>query len=206
MIIGITGGIASGKSICTNQFATYCIHIIDADIIARELVQPERKAWQAIVKHFGEEILLPDNAINRPALRERIFSNPKERLILNTILHPFIHQELVQLLQLKKESNNNLYQILSAPLLLENNLDSYCDLVISVDVPVETQIARGCKRDKCNVNHIKSIINTQISRTERIKRSHFIIDNTGSLDHTFLQIEKLHQKFMSFFNSIPAEA
>lgn len=199
MIVGITGGIASGKSVCTNQFAKiYGIHIIDADIVARQLVEPGREAWKAIVTYFGDAILLPNKTLNRSVLREYIFSDPKARLALNTIIHPLIHQELGKLLQYQKQSAIGLYTILSAPLLLENKLDSYCDLIISVDVPISIQITRGGKRDQCGGNHIREIINIQIPRLKRIKRSNFIIDNSETLSHTFMQIDKLHLKLKKF--------
>ncbi|MBM7037479.1 dephospho-CoA kinase [Vibrio ulleungensis] len=192
-VIGLTGGIASGKTTVANCFHdTFGVPIIDADIIAREVVEPGTPGLAAIQAHFGDEIVV-DGALNRAALRERIFSHQEQKQWLNNLLHPLIREQILQQIQHVKED----YCLLVVPLLVENQLTELCDRVLVVDVAEETQIARTQQRDGVASSQVKSIIASQASRAERLAIADDVIDNDQANHELLAQVTDLHQKYLA---------
>ncbi|NVK25369.1 MAG: dephospho-CoA kinase [Gammaproteobacteria bacterium] len=192
-IVGVTGGIGAGKSAATDLFEKLGISVVDADIVAREVVTPGQPALQKIVEAFGEQILLSNGTLNRAKLREIIFSNENCKRQLNDIMFPAIREELLYQLS----NADSPYVILSAPLLLENGLESYTDRVLVVDVPESIQITRASSRDGVNNEQIKSIIQNQINREQRLEKANDVIDNSHSLDDLSRQVENYHQQYLT---------
>jgi len=191
LIIGVTGGIGSGKTAATDEFERLGITVIDADIVAREVVEPGQPALASIVEHFGEKILEND-VLNRAKLRDIIFTDPEQKLALNKIMHPAIRDALVKQL----ESADSVYVLLSAPLLFENGLDKYTQRNLVVDVPEAVQMQRASMRDGVEQQQIRSIIAAQMPRDERLARADDVIVNTGSLDALHLKVQELHDKYL----------
>lgn len=194
MIIGLTGGIGSGKSTVSGQLAGYDIEIIDADVIARQLVEPNNPALREIVEAFGEALLNNDGTLNRPALRAIIFQNDEARQRLNQIMHPRIRQALVLALN---APNNQPYRVLSAPLLIENKLLEYVDALVVVDLPEALQIERVIQRDGGTIETVKKIMMAQCSRSQRLQIANYVIDNSKDFKHIDIQTEALHQHLIS---------
>lgn len=192
LVIGLTGGIGSGKSTVANLFAELGATIIDTDQLARDVTQPGQPALKKIAKHFGPEILLPDNSLNRSALRKIIFADDKNRRWLENLLHPLIRQEMERLIS----SATSPYCIAVIPLLLETKPNPLIDRILVVDASEEQQIARAYNRDNVSRDDIAAIIKTQVSREHRIKAAHDVITNTGSLEELAHQVEKLHQLYL----------
>ena len=183
MIIGLTGGIASGKSLCSDWFTARAVSVIDADVIARKVVTKGSPVLQELAAAFGNDVLQDDGNLNRATLRTRAFVNDDARACLNTIMQPRIRERLLQELE---RAPRQPYRILSAPLLLENRLDALCDVVLAVDVSERTQLERGSQRDQQQQAAIAAIIAAQISRAERLQRANFIVDNEGDTAQTYL--------------------
>lgn len=193
MIIGVTGGIGSGKSAATEIFQRLGIGCVDADQVAREVVAPGEPALASIADYFGADLLTSDGHLNRAALRQRIFNNEQERLWLEALLHPLINKRMKQ--QLATQSSP--YTILVAPLLFENDLDRDCDASVLIDVPEDLQLQRVMARDGGTKTQAKAIIARQMSLTEKRQRADYIIDNSGSLAELENAIVALHQDFMA---------
>lgn len=173
LVIGLTGGIGSGKTTVTNCFEQLGVEIIDADIIAREVVGVNSPALQAIAKHFGDDYIQADGQLNRALLRTRVFTNNTDKLWLNNLLHPLIRSELISQI----DNAISPYCILVAPLLIENNLLPLVDRVLVVDVSEATQLARTIQRDKTSLTEVKAILASQITRTKRLAVADDIINN-----------------------------
>ena len=195
MIIGLTGGIASGKSLCSDWFAARSVAVIDADVVARAVVYVGSPALKEMATIFGKDILQEDGRLNRPLLRERAFVSEEARARLNAIMQPRIRARLLRELE---HAMQKPYCILSAPLLLENGLDALCDAVLTVDVSVQTQLLRGSRRDQQQREAIAAIIAAQIPRAERLRRSHFMVNNEGNVEQTYHQLALLHQRFLAW--------
>ncbi|MGK0411523.1 MAG: dephospho-CoA kinase, partial [Shewanella psychromarinicola] len=142
-VVGLTGGIASGKTTVANLFAEYGIDLVDADVIAREVVSIGSDGLKAIVQHFGQSLLLTDGSLDRAALRAQVFDNPQQRLWLNNLLHPMIRQKMLNQVQ----ASASAYVIMVVPLLFENHLDSLVNTTLVVDIAPELQISRTMQRD-----------------------------------------------------------
>ena len=191
--VGITGGIGSGKSAVTLRLEEHGIPVVDADVVAREVVEPGRPALAAIAQHFGPEILLADGTLDRAALRKRVFEDPAERAWLESVTHPAIREEIIhQLGQVRAP-----YVVLSSPLLLEAGQNDFTDYVVVVDVPEELQVARTIARDNNDPALVRKIMAAQLSRADRIARCDEVIDNEGSLDELREQVDALHQRLLS---------
>jgi len=173
LVIGLTGGIGSGKTTITNCFKQLGVDIIDADIIAREVVAVNSPALNIIAKHFGDEYIQEDGQLNRALLRTRIFANNADKLWLNNLLHPLIRSELTN----QTNKANSPYCILVAPLLIENNLLPLVDRVLVVDVSEATQLARTIHRDNTSLTEVKAILASQIDRTKRLAVADDVINN-----------------------------
>lgn len=192
MIIGLTGGIGSGKSEVSRRFEQLGITVVDADIVAREVVNIGSVALSEISAHFGQDILNADGSLNRAKLRSRIFENPDEKHWLENLLHPIIRKEIVSQLTQSKAP----YTILSSPLLLETNQDKLVNRVLVVDATEDMQIKRASARDANNKDQIHKIMATQISRTERRKKADDIIENHGDFNELDLAVKKLHAFYL----------
>ncbi|MEI8651855.1 dephospho-CoA kinase [Pseudoalteromonas sp. Hal273] len=193
-ILGLTGGIGCGKTAISNMFEELGITIVDADIIAREVVLPNSKGLKAITAHFGEHILLPDGTLNRAELRAKIFTNNSDKEWLNALLHPLIRAKILNDLN----SATSPYVVLVAPLLFENNLDKYCDHTLLIDVPSCVQIARTAKRDNTSREQVKSIIASQMSRADKQQKADDILNNDRSLNLVHIELVDLHKKYLQY--------
>lgn len=196
--LGVTGGIGSGKSLVTDLLRRKGAFIIDADEIAREVVAPGMPALTAIHEHFGADTLLPDDSLNRKALRAKIFNAPDEKAWLESVLHPRIRARANELLQAPKDHP---YQGYCVPLLLEKGLDQHVDKVLVVDVPPDIQLQRAAARDGASADDIRRIIDSQVSREQRLAKADYVIDNSGTIEQTVQQVDNLHQTFLTLSKS-----
>ena len=192
-VLGLTGGIGSGKSAVSEMFEKLNIAVVDADIVARQVVAPQSEGLNAITAHFGTDVLNPDGSLNRSHLREIIFAHNEQKTWLNNLLHPLIREKL--LTDLANATSE--YVILVAPLLFENKLDQYCQRTLVVDVPEEVQLARTTKRDDVTEQQTKSIIAAQMSRQDKLEKADDIIDNNRCLDLVESQLQQLHYRYLA---------
>ncbi|WP_312047149.1 dephospho-CoA kinase [Erwinia sp.] len=174
--VALTGGIGSGKTTIANAFAARGVDVVDADIIARQVVEPGQPALAAIHERFGATVIQPDGTLNRAALRQRIFSSAEEKAWLNALLHPLIHQETRRQLALTR----SVWCLWVVPLLVENNLQHLADRVLVVDVDRETQLARTMTRDNISREQAEHILAAQATREARLAVADDIIDNGGT--------------------------
>ena len=193
MIIGLTGGIGSGKTAVSETFEKLGITVVDADLASRVVVEKGKPCLEEIAKHFGDDILNENDELNRAKLREIIFNSDSEKLWLESLLHPAIAEQIKQELNASKSP----YTILVSPLLLETNQRDFCDKILVVDVPVEIQMERTTKRDGVSADQVKSIIKSQINRDERLKLADEIIINEGSIEDLEMIVRELHEKLIS---------
>ncbi|WP_293735075.1 dephospho-CoA kinase [uncultured Acinetobacter sp.] len=191
-ILGITGGIGSGKSAATQWFESQGIVVVDADIVAREVVELGQPALKEIQLSFGEWVLLEDGNLNRRALREHIFQFPEARETLEKITHPAIRQSIIQQLQ-QAESP---YVILVSPLLFETNQHELVHHTLLIDANEETQLQRASQRDGQNEEQIRKIIAVQMPRTQKQLLANDIVMNDGLLEHLHQQLKPLHLKYL----------
>ena len=191
-ILGLTGGIGAGKTLVSNHLSSLGIEIVDADVIAREVVAVDSDGLNAIVKHFGNAILLDDGSLNRANLREIIFADLEQKNWLNNLLHPMIRQNITE----KLDNAKSPYVVLSAPLLFENKLDALCNHSLLVDVPVEVQLARTTNRDLVSKEQVKNIIAAQMSRDDKLQKAGSILDNHREIDLVLADVERLHRAFL----------
>ncbi|MCL1078766.1 dephospho-CoA kinase [Parashewanella spongiae] len=197
-IVGLTGGIGSGKTTVANLFAEQGIDLIDADIVAREVVEPGSEGLAAIVEHFGEHVLQSDGQLDRSALRECIFSQPKQRLWLNECLHPLIRKRMLELIK----QSTSAYAVLVVPLLFENGLDSLVDRTLVVDISPELQIKRTQDRDGVDKGQIENIIRSQMPRQQRLDKTDDIIDNQGEIQEIEQTVFALHKQYLSLSKAV----
>lgn len=201
-IVALTGGIGSGKTTVANAFAQLGVAIVDADIIARQVVEKGTAALTAIVQRFGQSILQNDGALNRAALRNIIFNDVQQKSWLNALLHPLIQQQtLRQFEQISAaQSVNSLttapYILWVIPLLIENKLTAIADRILLIDVEPQIQLARAIQRDGSNRQVVESIIHAQASRTERLSNADDIIDNSGNSMEIPAIVAELHQRYL----------
>lgn len=191
-VVGLTGGIGSGKSAVSNRLAEKSIPIIDADVVAREVVAPGEAALDAIGKRFGEEVFLEDGCLNRPKLREIVFSDEKQRVWLEQLLHPIIRDRILQ----KLEELDSLYAVLASPLLLETDQHMLVNHVVVVDAPEALQIERTAVRDNTSEEQVRAIIAAQMSREERLKGADTVFDNSGEQSQLDANVAALHKKLV----------
>ena len=192
-VVGITGGIGSGKSAVTDHLETLGITVVDADKVARVVVEPGTSGLAAIADHFGTDILLSDGRLDRAALRKIVFDNPDERRVLEGITHPRIREEIAR--QLSEATSP--YVVLSSPLLLESGQNTFADYVVVVDVPEEVQLSRTMARDDNTEALVKQIMAAQLDRQRRLSRADTSIMNDGSLEALYERVEKLHDDLLA---------
>jgi len=198
-IVGLTGGIGSGKSTVVRIFGDLGVHWVDADDVAREVVEPGTTGLAAIAEHFGRDILQADGALDRAALRQRVFENPEERNWLERLLHPVIREELVRQLQSPEAPYSQPYVLLVSPLLLETDQHELVDRVVVVDVPEHIQIERTMARDDNSRVQVERIMAAQMARDERRSRADAVIDNNRPLQDVERQVCELHNRFLFEF-------
>ncbi|WP_421248300.1 dephospho-CoA kinase [Aeromonas jandaei] len=194
-VVAITGGIGSGKTTIANQFAELGIDVVDADVIAREVVEPGSPALAAITDHFGPDVITPDGQLDRRRLRERVFSDPSAKTWLNAMLHPLIRNEM----QRQCAAARSPYCLLVVPLLVENKLTGLANRVLVVDVDEATQIERTCRRDGVTAEQAKAIIAAQASRSERLAAADDVIENLNGREMAIkARILTLHETYLAF--------
>ncbi len=191
--IGLTGGIGSGKSFVAEQLRALGATVVDADVVAREVVEAGQPALEAIRQRFGDEILQGDGTLDRAQLRQRIFSQPEEKRWLEALLHPLIRQRIVAQLQ----SPTATYHILVSPLLIETGQTVLVDKVVVVDVDEATQMQRTSQRDQASREQVRKIMASQLPRAERLASADYIIDNNGPRAATRAQVEDLHRALLN---------
>ena len=192
LIIGLTGGIGSGKSVASDKFASLGITVVDADVASRTVVQPGMPALKEIESHFGPEIITRDGQLDRTKLREIIASDAEERKWLESVLHPRIGEQITK----EISESSSPYTIFVAPLLLETNSDNMCSRVLVVDVAEEVQIQRTTKRDQMLGEQIEKIVAAQMSRKERLEKADDVLVNAGTIRELQDQVEELHHKYL----------
>lgn len=192
-VVGITGGIGSGKSAVTDYLETKGIAVVDADKVARVVVEPGTSGLSAIVDHFGGDILLPSGRLDRAALRSVVFDNPDARKVLEKITHPRIREEIGR--QLSDASSP--YVVLASPLLLESGQNSFTDYVVVVDVPESIQLSRTMERDDNSEQLVKSIMAAQLDRKTRLSRADTSISNDGTLEELHARLDDLHKDLLA---------
>ncbi|URL02541.1 dephospho-CoA kinase [Avibacterium sp. 20-126] len=197
-IVGVTGGIGSGKSTIVDLFAELGVEIIDADIVAREVVAKGSPLLGKIAEHFGAEILLDSGELNRQALRQIVFERPQEKVWLNNLLHPAIRREMLHQLA----QSQSLYVLWVVPLLIENDLTAFCDRVLVIDVLPETQLLRAAKRDQNKIVLIKKIMASQVSREKRLSVADDVVNNEPELSQNLpylrQKVLELHYQYLQF--------
>ncbi len=196
-VVGISGGIGSGKTTVTDLFAKYAIKVIDADVIAREVVEPGSPALKAIIDKFGQSVLdssggSSSGTLDRAKLRTLVFNNSDVKNWLNQLLHPAIREQM--LLQTKQAESA--YCLLSVPLLVENKLYQHVDRVVIVDVHEQTQLQRTLLRDKTNEQQIRAIMSAQATRQQRLAVADDVIDNNGKADDLTEKVTQLHKHYL----------
>lgn len=192
LIIGITGGIGSGKTAVTDRFAARGITVVDADLAARRVVEPGSPALAAIAGHFGQAVITADGELDRAALRKIVFAQPAERQWLEALTHPLIGEDI----RARLANASSPYAILASPLLLEGQQKQLVDLVVVVDVPEEMQLARTIARDSNDAEQVKRIMAAQLSRQQRLAQADIVIDNSRGLEDLDLVVEELHREFL----------
>lgn len=198
-VVGITGGIGSGKSAVTDHLETLGITVVDADKVARVVVEPGTSGLAAIAQHFGHDILLPTGGLDRAALRKIVFDNPSERKILEDITHPRIRDEIAR--QLREATSA--YVVLSSPLLLESGQSTFADYVVVVDVPEAVQLTRTMSRDDNSEQLVKQIMAAQLDRETRLSRGDTAITNNESLEALHEKVEALHVELLAKADASP---
>lgn len=205
-VIGLTGGIGSGKTAVSDWFATQGVDIVDADVIAHAITEQGSPILKTLQSTFGEWVLDKEGNYDRPAMRAYIFERPAELAKLNAIMHPAIRHEILHQLT----NSQSPYTILSVPLLFESygkagNLCELCQHFLVVDVDEHTQLGRASKRDNANLDTIKAIMQKQISRTDRLTLAKQlgadVVDNSGNLEQLYEQLAGLHKKFLQLANT-----
>ncbi|CAM3545240.1 dephospho-CoA kinase [Parendozoicomonas haliclonae] len=193
LTIGVTGGIGCGKSAVTDYLTQKGILIADADQAARKVVEPGQPALKAIAEHFGDHLIQADGNLDRRALRDIVFNDPEQRRWLEQLTHPLINQQLSD----EIASATSPYVILVSPLLFEARQNQLVDRVLVIDTTEEMQISRAMARDNISREQASAILNAQASREQRLSMADDVVENSGSLDELYLQLDKLHETYLT---------
>ena len=196
--VGLTGGIASGKSTAAKFFGALGVPILDSDQVAREVVEPGQPPLERLVERFGRGILTPDGHLDRPALRNLVFSDPKARADLENLTHPAIGAAM----EARSAAAGGPYQILVIPLLVEKNLRAHVDRVLVVDCDEELQIRRLHARDGSTRTQAQAILNAQVSRSARLKAANDVITNDADLSAVQSQVAALHARYLELAGAL----
>lgn len=192
MIVGLTGGIGSGKSAADDLFAAKGVELVDTDVLAREVVEPGTPALAAIAEHFGDEILGADGGLDRAKLRGIVFAQPAEKDWLEALLHPLISE----LLRSRLAIFQGPYCLLVSPLLLETEQAALVDRILVIDIDRQGQLQRTLRRDGSSQATVEAIIDSQISREERLARADDIISNKGTLEDLARAVDQQHARYL----------
>jgi len=193
-IVGVTGGIGSGKTAVTDIFYKLDIDIVDADLASRKAVLKGSPSLKKIKEKFGEDILLEDGNLNRARLRKIIFEDSSEKDWLENLLHP----QILEIIKSELEESKSSYKVLVSPLLFETGQFQLCHRTLLIDVSEEEQIIRTTKRDKVTSDQVKKIINSQMSREDKIKIADDVVTNEGSLNDLEEKIRALHSSYLIY--------
>ena len=191
MIVGLTGGIGSGKSVAGKYFNELGIDVIDADDISRSILDDNKKARELFLNNFGDKFL-NNNKIDRNLLRSEIFKNPDKKHILESIIHPIVREELSKFI----EQSKSIYKIIMVPLIFETSSKDFYNKIIVVDCDQEHQINRASLRDNKSEGDIENIIKNQATRDQRLSIADEIIINNSTLDNLKTQVIRVHQKLL----------
>lgn len=191
-VLGLTGGIGSGKSAAAERFAELGVHVVDADQVARSVVEPGSAALAQIVDRFGVPILASSGELNRAALRERIFTSVEDRHWLERLLHPLIRQEIWASLS-RAESP---YAVLVSPLLVESRQHEQVDRVLVVDVPEDLQLQRVLARDQVSEDQVRAILAAQARREDRLRHANDVLVNDRDLSWLRQEVDRLHDRYL----------
>lgn len=192
-ILGLTGGIGSGKTAVAEHFGTLGVHWVDADHAARWVVEPGRPALGLIRQHFGESVIAADGSLNRPALRQLVFQDPAQRQWLEQLLHPLIREEVAEHLAQARSP----YTIMMSPLLIESGQYKQTNRVLVVDVPEALQLQRAMRRDQASEEQIRAIFKAQASRDERLSHADDVLSNDRDLAWLQAEVERLHTFYLT---------
>ncbi|MBF8680622.1 dephospho-CoA kinase [Pseudomonas fulva] len=198
-ILGLTGGIGSGKSAAAERFVELGVHLVDADQAARWVVEPGRPALASIVEHFGPAVLQADGQLDRAALRQLIFTNPAQRKWLEQLLHPLIGQEIFSYLA----KGQSPYAVYVSPLLIESGQYKKTQRVLVIDAPQTLQVARTLARDHTSAEQVQAIVQAQLPREERLRHADDVVINDGDLGHLHAQIDRLHHFYLTLRGGQP---
>ncbi len=193
LLLGVTGGIASGKTVVSGMLGALGAKTIDFDILAREVVEPGKPAWKHIVEYFGEQVLMQDNTLDRKKLSDIVFKDAEKRKTLERFTHPEIGAEFVRRVEEVIEKDPEAIIQAVVPLLIEGNMQKMFDKVIVVYAPPEVQIKRLVLRDKLSKGQAANILLSQLPIDQKIKFADFVIRNDNSLEDTREQVEALWQ-------------
>ena len=193
LVIGLTGGIGSGKTAVSDHFHSLGITIVDADQAARVVVEPGQPALEKIHQHFGDSVIQQDGSLDRASLREIVFKDAGERKWLEELLHPLIHQQISKELA----DSCSAYTILVSPLLVETRQSDFTQRILVVDVTEEKQIERTMLRDNNSEQQVRNIVNAQTSREARLASADDVIINDGDLDTLYEKVNALHEKYLA---------
>lgn len=200
LLVGLTGGIATGKTIVSNMFVKLGAHLIDADVIARDVVKPYKPAWQEIVAAFGKSVIYENNEINREKLGTSVFNDPEKRKQLEAITHPrIIEEENRQVNELRKKFKSGII-ILDAALLIEAGYHKRTDKLVVVYLDRKTQIKRLMMRDNVSLADAEKRLDSQMSLDEKVKLADYVIDNNKSLDEVEKQVSEIYKKLASIYS------
>jgi dephospho-CoA kinase len=197
MIIGLTGGIGSGKSAAADLFNNLGIDSIDADNLAKDSLNISSQGYKLFIKEFGKKYLDENKNINRELLRKDIFNDPVAKLKLENIIHPLVRTGIQSFIN----NSSSEYCIVVVPLIFETNTSKFYDRILVIDCDVDTQISRTSKRDKQTKNEIKNIINKQATREQRLSIADDVIENNGSLESLRDEVFKTHKKYMELIKN-----
>jgi dephospho-CoA kinase len=191
-VVGITGGIGSGKSAVSDRFKRLGIKVVDADIASREVVKPDQPALSAIREHFGAKVIQADGTLDRAQLRALVFANPDERKWLERLLHPLINAYL----QSELASADSPYAILVSPLLMETGQSRFTNRILVVDVPEQVQLERTMARDSNDATQVRAIMAAQTSRAARLKTADDVVSNDAGFDVLDKTVAELHRRYL----------
>ncbi len=191
-VVGLTGGIGSGKTAASDYLASLGIGVVDADVVARDIVAIGQPALNQIAQHFGSDILQADGSLNRSALRAIVFHQPSERKVLESITHPAIRQRIQQQLA----SSTSPYTLLVSPLLFESGQYQFANRLLVIDASEDLQRQRASMRDGVSSEQIASIMAAQLTRAERLQNADDVVINHGDLDELYQQLDLVHQRYL----------
>jgi dephospho-CoA kinase len=207
LLVGLTGGIGSGKTMVSQQLASYGAGIIDTDLIAHHITAASGLALSRIKAEFGDDYIDPAGALDRKKMRELVFSKPQARQLLQEITHPLIRKEAIEHALSLAKSGEVPYLVFSVPLLIESGIwMETIDYLVVVDCPPETQISRVMQRSNLSEKDAQNILDAQTSRSARLAKADFIVENNASVDQLEQNVLGLHKKLQKLANDLSSSA